>query len=154
MAATRAQLPRLPFISTFGRRSEEHTSELQSQFHLVCRLLLEKNTRFRRHLSPVHGRNEVLAARDAGERIEDRLFVRDAAVILVVPERQCHPENTAGDENEDGSNEDREPEQRECNHLDLLQLDRMANDGRKELSFLAIGPPSRSTLFPYTTLFR
>src|SRR5689334_24283086 len=25
------------------RRSEEHTSELQSQFHLVCRLLLEKN---------------------------------------------------------------------------------------------------------------
>src|SRR5438309_1471393 len=26
---------------TFGR-SEEHTSELQSQFHLVCRLLLEK----------------------------------------------------------------------------------------------------------------
>src|SRR5438309_6842878 len=29
-------------------RSEEHTSELQSQFHLVCRLLLEKkktNTR-------------------------------------------------------------------------------------------------------------
>src|SRR6266481_9739322 len=27
-------------ISSF--RSEEHTSELQSQFHLVCRLLLEK----------------------------------------------------------------------------------------------------------------
>src|SRR5689334_24291734 len=26
----------------FRRRSEEHTSELQSQFHLVCRLLLEK----------------------------------------------------------------------------------------------------------------
>src|SRR3989338_6887264 len=26
------------------KRSEEHTSELQSQFHLVCRLLLEKNT--------------------------------------------------------------------------------------------------------------
>src|SRR2546430_10560659 len=25
-------------------RSEEHTSELQSQSHLVCRLLLEKNT--------------------------------------------------------------------------------------------------------------
>src|SRR6266481_6623711 len=29
------------------RRSEEHTSELQSQFHLVCPLLLEKqNTTF------------------------------------------------------------------------------------------------------------
>src|SRR2546422_7146659 len=27
---------------TFGMRSEEHTSELQSRLHLVCRLLLEK----------------------------------------------------------------------------------------------------------------
>src|SRR2546427_1786927 len=31
-------------------RSEEHTSELQSQSNLVCRLLLEKKKR-RRHLS-------------------------------------------------------------------------------------------------------
>src|SRR5689334_24356342 len=29
------------------RRSEEHTSELQSQFHLVCRLLLEKKKKTR-----------------------------------------------------------------------------------------------------------
>src|SRR5687768_18283779 len=28
--------------STRSRRSEEHTSELQSRLHLVCRLLLEK----------------------------------------------------------------------------------------------------------------
>src|SRR2546430_12601657 len=28
-----------------GQRSEEHTSELQSQSNLVCRLLLEKKTR-------------------------------------------------------------------------------------------------------------
>src|SRR5438309_8191138 len=28
--------------SVYKKRSEEHTSELQSQFHLVCRLLLEK----------------------------------------------------------------------------------------------------------------
>src|SRR5689334_24632173 len=28
--------------ATAKPRSEEHTSELQSQFHLVCRLLLEK----------------------------------------------------------------------------------------------------------------
>src|SRR5438876_2294404 len=27
---------------SIGRRSEEHTSELQSPVHLVCRLLLEK----------------------------------------------------------------------------------------------------------------
>src|SRR6267143_5535156 len=30
------------------RRSEEHTSELQSQFHLVCRLLLEKKKKMER----------------------------------------------------------------------------------------------------------
>src|SRR5438309_2996981 len=32
----------------FTRRSEEHTSELQSQFHLVCRLLLEKKKKKQR----------------------------------------------------------------------------------------------------------
>src|SRR5439155_25552204 len=30
------------FLKELGRRSEEHTSELQSRGHLVCRLLLEK----------------------------------------------------------------------------------------------------------------
>src|SRR2546422_3172667 len=30
------------------RRSEEHTSELQSRLHLVCRLLLEKKKKKRR----------------------------------------------------------------------------------------------------------
>src|SRR6266481_3418345 len=30
------------FFAFAENRSEEHTSELQSQFHLVCRLLLEK----------------------------------------------------------------------------------------------------------------
>src|SRR5437868_12728163 len=29
-------------VSRYGLRSEEHTSELQSRFDLVCRLLLEK----------------------------------------------------------------------------------------------------------------
>ena len=28
-----------------NNRSEEHTSELQSRLHLVCRLLLEKNNK-------------------------------------------------------------------------------------------------------------
>src|SRR5207249_5346670 len=32
----------LPFLLTIVARSEEHTSELQSRFDLVCRLLLEK----------------------------------------------------------------------------------------------------------------
>src|SRR5438309_9714014 len=33
---------RMPSAIRSSSRSEEHTSELQSQFHLVCRLLLEK----------------------------------------------------------------------------------------------------------------
>src|SRR2546430_9763259 len=34
--------PRARQVRAGGRRSEEHTSELQSQSNLVCRLLLEK----------------------------------------------------------------------------------------------------------------
>src|SRR2546427_9088809 len=37
-----ANLANLVFARMIGRRSEEHTSELQSQSNLVCRLLLEK----------------------------------------------------------------------------------------------------------------
>src|SRR5690625_5517561 len=46
----------VPHLALYGRddRSEEHTSELQSRGHLVCRLLLEKkkntkNTKYRLH---------------------------------------------------------------------------------------------------------
>src|SRR2546422_2530932 len=37
---------RFPGMSIFELRSEEHTSELQSRLHLVCRLLLEKKKNF------------------------------------------------------------------------------------------------------------
>src|SRR2546430_4989754 len=37
-----------PAIEVIAPRSEEHTSELQSQSNLVCRLLLEK----KKHLQP------------------------------------------------------------------------------------------------------
>src|SRR2546422_5062829 len=33
------------------RRSEEHTSELQSRLHLVCRLLLEKKKKMKQQLT-------------------------------------------------------------------------------------------------------
>src|SRR5689334_24493904 len=36
-------------------RSEEHTSELQSQFHLVCRLLLEKK---KKQITDMKGYND------------------------------------------------------------------------------------------------
>src|SRR5687768_17658146 len=34
--------PIQPTLERWAKRSEEHTSELQSRLHLVCRLLLEK----------------------------------------------------------------------------------------------------------------
>src|SRR3712207_7948695 len=41
---TRAGVPRSPHVRP-ARRSEEHTSELQSRQYLVCRLLLEKKNK-------------------------------------------------------------------------------------------------------------
>src|SRR2546429_4944083 len=44
----------IPRVFAATQRSEEHTSELQSRLHLVCRLLLEqkKIARHRRNLLP------------------------------------------------------------------------------------------------------
>src|SRR2546429_2420158 len=46
-----------------GARSEEHTSELQSRLHLVCRLLLEKKKKIEAlgvlHISPLLGCHSV-----------------------------------------------------------------------------------------------
>ena len=43
------------FRSNIGVRSEEHTSELQSPDHLVCRLLLEKKKKNHKYIfSPQH----------------------------------------------------------------------------------------------------
>src|SRR2546430_2785857 len=65
LAAATLRLPRkttlLAMLAVFGAgqvvgalRSEEHTSELQSQSNLVCRLLLEKKKKVRaeRHRAP------------------------------------------------------------------------------------------------------
>src|SRR2546422_6986815 len=42
-----------------ANRSEEHTSELQSRLHLVCRLLLEKKKRITSHTSKQMNRCEM-----------------------------------------------------------------------------------------------
>src|SRR5439155_24071555 len=48
LSATRSRAPGgsviWPYTSAARDRSEEHTSELQSRGHLVCRLLLEKKS--------------------------------------------------------------------------------------------------------------
>src|SRR2546429_6003688 len=46
-------VPRLFCLFPLHHRSEEHTSELQSRLHLVCRLLLEKKKK-----STVHDHRE------------------------------------------------------------------------------------------------
>src|SRR5258708_21490464 len=51
-------------ISELGwLRSEEHTSELQSPDHLVCRLLLEKKKEVASHTRPPHAQLERHADR-------------------------------------------------------------------------------------------
>src|SRR5271167_5212526 len=49
-------------VLEWTRRSEEHTSELQSRFDLVCRLLLEKK---KTRLLPLHIRNKRRMAADS-----------------------------------------------------------------------------------------
>src|SRR5215510_4851804 len=80
-------------------RSEEHTSELQSRGHLVCRLLLEKK-----------------------KRIEyDLYYIENWSVPL---------------------------------DLNIMWLTLLRGFFHKYFFFLMIRRPPRSTLFPYTTLFR
>src|SRR3989442_2739312 len=45
--------PRSIYLDRADRRSEEHTSELQSRPHLVCRLLLEKKTKHRHDIRSI-----------------------------------------------------------------------------------------------------
>src|SRR6266436_7014287 len=54
-----ALLPPRPVICTWeerGLRSEEHTSELQSRLHVVCRLVLEKKKKKARKQEAEKGR--------------------------------------------------------------------------------------------------
>src|SRR2546428_10264129 len=50
-ALRRPLWPRRPGVGLLRRRSEEHTSELQSRSDLVCRLLLEKKKNIPVHAS-------------------------------------------------------------------------------------------------------
>src|SRR6266581_464621 len=92
-------------------RSEEHTSELQSPVHLVCRLLLEKKN------------TEVYD----GEVVSGVEQAQTSAAI--------HEEELAG----------LQPDRQIAERVQPLYL---------FLFFLMIRRPPRSTLFPYTTLFR
>src|SRR2546425_490584 len=62
VAAARSPAGLLWAASLVQRRSEEHTSELQSLAYLVCRLLLEKKKRTTTSSTPIHSRSSVLSA--------------------------------------------------------------------------------------------
>src|SRR5687768_18208958 len=48
------EMPLVRKIHLPGYRSEEHTSELQSRLHLVCRLLLEKKKKYNNYTQSIY----------------------------------------------------------------------------------------------------
>src|SRR2546429_1252195 len=67
-----------PFCQSLLRRSEEHTSELQSRLHLVCRLLLEKKNVLLHKVPP------CAAVESRKAIIDDHLFAGNIAHLIQV----------------------------------------------------------------------
>src|SRR5260364_300047 len=97
-------------------RSEEHTSELQSPDHLVCRLLLEKkkkNTNLSKQQKVSENMNQMLT--------QAQMTGNVSAEFDLVHQQTLNQRYVSS-------------------HIGFF--------------FLMIRRPPRSTLFPYTTLFR
>src|SRR5207249_2329668 len=126
-----------------GLRSEEHTSELQSRFDLVCRLLLEKKN-LQTHNVNRCGRSRHLARKLSLRRKRSSPNVFEMAatetitsIILIKLIRVSL--GTV-----------RHPRRFKIVVIDIqITLKQMLR-----FFFLMIRRPPRSTLFPYTTLFR
>src|SRR2546430_5818075 len=77
-------------------RSEEHTSELQSQSNLVCRLLLEKKNKRRAPASVKgmtsrhHDRDSLREDRLRGDVWIRHLFAHYINLYLLIAEHICH----------------------------------------------------------------
>src|SRR6266487_2516478 len=99
-----------------GQRSEEHTSELQSPVHLVCRLLLEKKKR------------PEGSTKNGNQRYSKRSVVMSAVTTNIQSLSSCTIASSG------------------LAHSVLCIF--------YFFFFLMIRRPPRSTLFPYTTLFR
>src|SRR5688572_32554273 len=70
-AHANAKIPRLGYFGCAGigrhpktNRSEEHTSELQSQSNLVCRLLLEKKKKKNKSRIRIHHNTDIRKRQD------------------------------------------------------------------------------------------
>src|SRR2546430_6012011 len=76
-------------------RSEEHTSELQSQSNLVCRLLLEKKNIIKATLHQARG-NRTYAARSLGlQRTYLLRLIRELRGSVPLPHPGHHKERSA-----------------------------------------------------------
>src|SRR5262249_56356755 len=66
------------------RRSEEHTSELQSLTNLVCRLLLEKKKKKQKHklLAAKHNNDTVMKTQRRGQIMQERYHNVVSVIIL------------------------------------------------------------------------
>src|SRR5690349_21541586 len=153
---------RISRISTaaMARRSEEHTSELQSRRELVCRLLLEKKKSWA-------GRWRSRASRSASDNPPMR-HVHSAASLhggtyshaVVDGDRVSVSGQIAADRPGGPGTADIETETRTCMELLVAVLAELGLTFadvvmvRVFIFFLMIRHPPRSTLFPYTTLFR
>src|SRR2546429_4359872 len=86
----------LPFARVQSNRSEEHTSELQSRLHLVCRLLLEKKNKHRRLHSSLRpsaiGVSRDPSCQDVGREQERQgaLAISESACSGVTPQSCQH----------------------------------------------------------------
>src|SRR5690554_1002039 len=126
------------------RRSEEHTSELQSRPHLVCRLLLEKKNlpSARPRYRPSPSVNEIrLGSWSKVEQDRIHAVVGGDAYALGADREyaETHPRRSS----------------RDANMSYLMRARRDERDITGVLVFfLMIRRPPKSTLFPYTTLFR
>src|SRR5687768_1772243 len=135
--------------SDWKSRSEEHTSELQSRLHLVCRLLLEKKKTTTDTLEAGF-LSRLLLNTDEGDiaRLNEirRWFKPDLAYacdLALVPmlarlEDRGIPLVSAAQGFE----------------LVYRRGVRLLEAIAQRLFFLMLRLPPRSTLFPYTTLFR
>src|SRR6266508_20382 len=99
-------------MSTHAVRSEEHTSELHSRGHLVCRLLLEK----KKHQDLRH----QLPYKTDPARSDTQTYADPPPPLRTAREEQV-------------------------DHL---------STGDQQFFFLMIRQPQKSTLYPYTPLFR
>src|SRR5689334_22561366 len=138
-------------------RSEEHTSELQSQFHLVCRLLLEKKNRLENAFFLIDQFEEIFGYRDltdSSEALNDgQLYVN---LLLTAIQQEKVSTYVALTMRSDfigecsifaGLTE-------QINNSNYLVPQMTREQKRSVIVFSMTRPPPRSTLFPYTTLFR